>query len=174
MFLRNGILRVLSSVALVVACAGDIRSGAAQSAQARAVRPISAVGDLIDVTKAIDDRDNTRAHAGTSNYAGLSITVDVGGLNNTIGVIQDHGQWAADYPGSYKVEIAESAEGPWLTAFEGQGRRGESRALFEAVRGRFGRVTATNKKGGGIDWSVAEVKVIIDPGATARRIPKVD
>jgi hypothetical protein len=102
----------------------------------------------------------------------MSLMIDVGGEQNIIGAIQDHGRWPAHYPGAYRVEVGATADGPWLGTFEGAGNRGESKALFEAVRGRFIRITATSTSGGGgDDWSVAELKAIIDPGATPRRIP---
>jgi hypothetical protein len=141
--------------------------------QARAVRPVSVTGDLIDITRANDGLPNTRAISGRPNYSGQSITIDVGGEQSVVGAIQEHGRWPAHYAGAYRVEVGTTADGPWLRVFEGQGQRGESRALFEAVRGRFIRITATSASGGGAeDWSVAETKAIIDPGATnPRRIP---
>jgi hypothetical protein len=140
--------------------------------QARTVRPASVTGDLIDITRANDGLPNTRATSGRRNYAGLSITIDVGGEQNIVGVVQDHGRWPPYYAGAYRVEVGTTADGPWLRVFEGAGQRGESKALFEAVRGRFIRITATSGGGGAEDWSVAELKAIIDPGATnPRRIP---
>jgi hypothetical protein len=174
MFSRAKLLSLISGIAFIVVCLATARSSGAQTAQARAVRPVSVVGDLIDITRANDERDNTRANAGTRNYAGLTITLDVGGEQNIIGVIQVHGPWATNFPGSYKVEVAESSGGPWLGTFEGPGARGESKALFEAVRGRFIRITATDTGGGGNDWSIAELRAIIDPGARLRRIPDRD
>ncbi|MEK6321087.1 MAG: discoidin domain-containing protein [Acidobacteriota bacterium] len=171
---RKRFLGLISSISLIVVCLATAQSSKAQTVQARAVRPVSVVGDLIDITKANDENDHTRANAGTPNYAGSSLTLDVGGEHNIIGVIQDHGPWATQYPGSYKVEVAESSGGPWMKTFEGPGQRGVSKALFEAVRGRFIRVTATDKGGGANDWSIAELKAIIDPGATPKRIPQRD
>ncbi|HET9529404.1 MAG TPA: discoidin domain-containing protein [Blastocatellia bacterium] len=140
--------------------------------QARAVRPAGVTGNLIDITMANDGLPNTRATSGRGDYVGLSVTMDVGGEQNIVGAIQDHGRWPAHYPGAYRVEVGTTEDGPWLTAFEGAGNRGESKAIFEAVRGRFIRITATRGGGGGVDWSVAELKAIIDPGATSpRRIP---
>src|SRR6266851_5161528 len=174
MISRVKLLGLIPSISLIAVCLATAQSGGAQTVQARAVRPVSVTGDLIDITRANDERDNTRANAGTSDYVGLSLTLDVGGDHNIIGVIQDHGPWATNYPGAYKVEVAESSDGPWMQAFEGPGQRGESKAIFEAVRGRFIRITATDKRGGGNDWSIAELKAIIDPGARPRRIPQRD
>jgi hypothetical protein len=137
---------------------------AAQSVQSRTrmVRPVSIVGDLSDITRAIDERDSTRAAAGTSRYVGLSVTADVGEQQNIVGVIQQHGRWPGDYPGRYRVEVSDSLRGRWVWAFEGDGSRGESRATFEPVRGRFVRITATDRRGGGDDWSIAELRVLVD------------
>lgn len=140
--------------------------------QARAVRPASVTGDLIEIAKTLDGAVNTRAYSGKPDYAGMSVTLDLGGEQNIIGVIQDHGRWPPNYPGAYRVEVAETASGPWLKTFEGPGNRGESKAIFEAVRGRFIRITATSSRGD--DWSIAELKAIIDPGAKPRRIPQPD
>src|SRR6185503_20780197 len=174
MISRGQLTGLISRISLMVVCFATAQSSGAQTVQARAVRPASVLGDLADITKANDDNDHTRANAGKPNYAGLSVTLDVGGEQNIIGVIQDHGPWATNYPGAYKVEVSESLDGPWMKTFEGPGQRGVSKAIFEAVRGRFIRVTATDKSGGGNDWSIAELKAIIDPGATARRIPQRD
>ncbi|HJZ66910.1 MAG TPA: discoidin domain-containing protein [Blastocatellia bacterium] len=163
-------LTFTASATLITICLATVIP--AQTYQARAVRPVSVTGDLNDITRANDERVDTRANAGTANYAGMSITLDLGGQHNIIGVTQDHGRWPTNYPGAYKVEVAENAEGPWMTTFQGAGQRGESRAVFEAVRGRLIRVTATDTHGGADDWSIAEVRGGIDPGATApRRIP---
>ncbi|MFY9573526.1 MAG: discoidin domain-containing protein [Blastocatellia bacterium] len=167
-------LVMISSIAYCFVCSANGYAGAAQTLQARVVRPVSVLGNLIDVTKANDERDTTRANAGTANYAGMNIMLDLGGDQNIIGVIQDHGRWPTYYPGSYKVEVAESEGGPWLKTFEGPGERGENKARFEAVRGRFIRITATDNHGGANDWSIAELKAIIDPGAKPRRIPDRD
>jgi F5/8 type C domain-containing protein len=139
--------------------------------QARAVRPAAVMGDLIDITRANDGMLDTRAASDSAQYAGSNLILDVGGEQNIIGVIQDHGRWPTHYPGAYKVEVASSASGPWLRAGEERGNRGESKILFEAVRARFIRVTATQTGGGGPDWTVAEIKAIIDPGARPRQVP---
>ncbi|MCI0487259.1 MAG: discoidin domain-containing protein [Blastocatellia bacterium] len=135
------------------------------------VRPVTVFGDLLDVSNTYDERPNTRAYSSRRNYAGLSVTLDVGSQQNIIGVDQFHGAWAAHYPGKYKVEVAESENGPWFETFEGAGRRGFSRAQFEAVRARFIRITATATGGGNNEWSIAELKALVDPTATPRRIP---
>jgi hypothetical protein len=144
---------------------------AAQGTQPRTVRPVSISGDLTDLNRAHDERDFTRANAGTPSYAKLSITLDLGEEHNVVGVIQDHGRWAMQYPGAYRVEVAGSLGGRWDRVFEGPGQRGESRATFEAVRGRYVRITATDERRGVEDWSIAEVRVMVDPGATPRRSP---
>jgi hypothetical protein len=170
MFPRQSFIRLAVSLMLGMICLATVIT--AQTYQARAVRPVSVAGDLNDISQANDERVDTRANAGTASYAGMSITLDLGGQHNIIGVTQDHGRWPTNFPGAYKVEVAENADGPWMTTFEGAGHRGESRAVFAAVRGRFIRITATDTHGGADDWSIAEVRGGIDPGATnPRRIP---
>ena len=159
------ILTVVSSVIFV----HNRQIVTAQTAQARPMKPVSVSGDLIDLTRATDERDFTRANAGTPSYARLSITLDLGGEHNITGVVQDHGRWAMQYPGAYRVEVSSSLGGRWDRVFEGPGQRGESRATFEAERGRFVRITATESRRGVEDWSIAELRVIVDPGATPRR-----
>ena len=163
--LMSLILIVVSSVVFVQ----NRQIVTAQTAQARAVRPVSVSGDLNDLTRATDERDFTRANAGTPSYARLSITLDLGGEHNIIGVVQDHGRWALQYPGAYRVEVSSSPGGRWDRVFEGPGQRGESRATFDAERGRFVRITATESRRGVEDWSIAELRVLVDPGATPRR-----
>jgi F5/8 type C domain-containing protein len=145
---------------------------AQQTVQSSTVRPAGVTGDLIDIQKANDGNTNTRATSGKTDYVGMSVTIDAGGLQNIIGVKQDFGPWATHYPGAYKVEVAESLSGPWMTVFEGPGERGESRVEFPAVLARYVRITATAKNSiyPGQDWSVAELKLGVDPGQTARRI----
>lgn len=139
------------------------------SSQARAVQPASVLGDLFDMQNAIDERPTTRASSGRIDYAGLSVMVDLNSEQIIVGVIQDHGRWSDDCPGAYKIEVASATSGPWVGAFEGQGRRAESRAMFEPVRARFIRITATSRRGGGDEWSIAELRVLIDPSARPRR-----
>lgn len=139
--------------------------------QARSVQPTALSGDLIDVMRANDNQVNTRATSGKADYSGMSVTLDLGGEQNVIGVHQDHGRWPLHYAGAYRVEVAASTGGPWFKTFEGPGKRGDSKALFEAVRARFIRVTATATGGGAEDWSIAELRGYIDPGARARAIP---
>jgi hypothetical protein len=162
----------LSIIALLAMALAPLALAQQPTYQARAVQPVGLEGDLIDVMRANDGQLNTRATSGKANYAGMSITIDVGGRQNIVGAHQDHGRWPTHYAGAYRVEVAETPNGPWLRTFEGPGNRGDSRAIFEAVRARFVRVTATATNGGGPDWSVAEIKAIIDPGATnPRTIP---
>src|SRR5215470_9988364 len=120
--------------------------------QARSVRPVSISGDLLDLLKANDERPDTRANSSDPNYAGQSVTIDIGSVQNVAGVSQDHGRWPIHYPGAYKVEVAASPSGPWMKTFEGQGSRGVSRAVFEAVRARYIRITATATNSNGEDW----------------------
>jgi F5/8 type C domain-containing protein len=162
-------------IILALVAIGASRAAAQQpTVQARVVQPVAVTGNLIDPARAIDNQLNTRATSGTSDYRGMNITLDIGGEQNIIGAIQDHGRWPPNYPGAYRVEVGAEASGPWLQTFEGPGNRGESKAIFEAVRGRFVRITATATNGGGPDWTIAELKAIIDPGAKARRIPVPD
>ena len=140
--------------------------------QAKAVRPVAVVGDLSDMASANDGQVNTRAVSTRNNYAGQSVTLDIGGMQNVVGVIQDHGRWPTHYPGAYQVEVAANENGPWMKTFEGAGSRGESKSVFDPVRARFIRITATRAGGGGPDWTVAELKAGVDPGATkVRTIP---
>ncbi|HEY7546786.1 MAG TPA: discoidin domain-containing protein [Blastocatellia bacterium] len=164
---RRGVLILIIAIAMIAAAPTPAQQ---PTVQARAVRPASVEGDLIDITKTLDGAVNTRAYSGKADYAGMSVTLDVGGEQNIIGVIQDHGRWPTNYPGAYRVEVAESASGPWLKTFEGPGTRGVNRTIFEAVRARFIRITATARQGD--DWSIAELKAIVDPGARPRRIPQ--
>src|SRR5438132_7057272 len=127
MFSRAKLLSLISGISFIAICLATARSSGAQTPQARAVRLISVVGDLIDITRANDERDNTRANAGTRNYAGSSITLDVGGEQNVIGVIQVHGPWATNYPGSYRVEGQRS---------EARGQKSEVRSQRSEVRGQ--------------------------------------
>jgi hypothetical protein len=146
---------------------------AQQTAQARTVRPADISGDLLDLPNANDEKPTTRATSGKTDYVGMSVTIDAGSLQNIIGVKQDFGRWPTHYPGSYKVEVAESLSGPWMTAFEGLGQRGESRVEFPAILARYVRITATaTNKTFQQEWSIAELKLGVDPGQTAARIPK--
>ncbi|HWP43850.1 MAG TPA: discoidin domain-containing protein [Blastocatellia bacterium] len=166
---RKRVRALAAVIALVFAAASVLAQQ--PTVQARAVQPAALTGDLIDITRAGDGSLATRATSGRANYAGMSLTLDVGGEQNIAGVIQDHGRWPTHYAGSYRVEVGETEDGPWLTTFEGAGQRGESKALFEAVQGRYIRITATGVRRDAGEWSVAEAKAIIDPGARARRIP---
>ena len=145
---------------------------AQQTVQSRPVRPAAVTGDLLDLANANDGRLDTRASSGRADYVGMSFTVDVGSEQNIIGIAQDHGRWPTHAPGAYKVEVGAKAQGPWMLAWQGEGQRGESKAKFEAIRGRFIRVTATavntvyNQ-----EWSIAELTAGIDPGQKARTIP---
>jgi hypothetical protein len=146
---------------------------AQQTVQARTVKPADVSGDLLELPNAIDGRPDTRATSGKADYVGMSVTADAGSLQNIIGVKQDFGRWPTHYPGGYKVEVAESLSGPWMTAFEGLGQRGESRVEFPAILARFVRITATALNTSyKQEWSIAELKLGVDPGQTAARIPK--
>ncbi|HVF90596.1 MAG TPA: discoidin domain-containing protein [Blastocatellia bacterium] len=165
------------AVALAIAALASVLAGAAglnaqtQTLQLREARPVAVTGDLVDIASANDGNEKTRAYAGKPDYSGLSVTLDMGGDQNIVGVIQDHGPWSNDYPGSYRVDVGLTPNGPWLKAFEGQGKRGESRSIFDAVRGRYIRITATGGQSLGKDWSLAEFRVGVDPGAKPRIIP---
>jgi len=163
------------TVCLTVAAAvlsGGVRTLAQQTVQSRTVRPAGVSGELLDILNANDGKTDTRATSGKTDYVGMSVTIDAGGLQNIIGVKQDFGPWATHYPGAYKIEVAESLSGPWLTAFEGPGQRGESRAEFPAILARYVRITATARNTTYREaWSIAELKLGVDPGQTARRIP---
>ena len=149
-----------------------VRTLAQQTVQARTVRPAGVSGELLDMLNANDGKTDTRATSGKTDYVGMSVTIDSGGLQNIIGVKQNFGPWATHYPGTYKIEVAESLSGPWMTAFEGPGQRGESRAEFPAILARYVRITATAKNTTyRQDWSIAELALGVDPGQTPRRIP---
>ncbi|MFL6215518.1 MAG: discoidin domain-containing protein [Blastocatellia bacterium] len=158
-------------LAALVAAFG-IESPAQQTIQSRPVRPAAVSGELLDIANTNDGRVDTRATSGRANYVGMSFVVDLGGEQNIIGIAQDHGRWPTHFPGAYKVEVGTTAQGPWMLAWQGEGQRGESKAKFEAIRGRFIRVTATAlntqfKQ----EWSVAELTAGIDPGQKPRTIP---
>jgi hypothetical protein len=139
------------------------------SSRAQPDQPVCLVIDRY--TEANDGSIDTRATSGKADYVGMSVTIDAGGLQNIIGVKQEFGPWATHHPGAYKVEVAESLAGPWMTAFEGPGERGESRAEFPAILARYVRITATAKNTTyRQDWSIAELKLGVDPGQKARRI----
>ena len=120
-----------------------VRTLAQQTVQSRTVRPAAVSGDLLDILNANDDKIDTRAMSGKTDYVGMIVTIDAGGLQNIIGVKQDYGPWATHYPGAYRIEVSESLTGPWMIAFEGPGSRGESRAEFPAILARYVRLTAT-------------------------------
>jgi hypothetical protein len=173
MISRTKSLAFVTFLIIIIAALAGFTTHAQQTVQSRTTRPAGLTGDLIDLPKAIDGNSNTRATSGKTDYVGMSVTVDAGGSQNIIGIKQDFGPWATHYPGAYKVEVAESLSGPWMTVFEGEGVRGESRVEFPAVLARFVRLTATAKNTiyPGQDWSIAELKLGVDPGQTARRIP---
>ena len=168
--MRKSIVAPLILLALVAALGAH--APAQQTVQSRPVRPAAVTGDLLDLANVNDGRVDTRATSGRADYVGLGFTVDIGSEQNIIGVAQDHGRWPTHYPGAYKVEVAAAAQGPWMLAWQGEGQRGESKAKFEAIRGRYVRVTATAvnpvfKQ----EWSVAEITAGIDPGQKPRTIP---
>ena len=159
-------------VLAAIVAALSAASLAQQTIQSRAVRPAAVTGELLDIANADDGRVDTRAASGRADYVGMSFVVDLGGEQNIIGIAQDHGRWPTHFPGAYKVEVGTTAQGPWMLAWQGEGQRGESKAKFEAIRGRFIRVTATAlntqfKQ----EWSVAELTAGIDPGQKPRTIP---
>jgi hypothetical protein len=163
-FILSALIAVLGTQAL-----------AQQTNQSRPVRPAAVTGELLDIANANDGRVDTRAASGRADYVGMSFMIDLGGEQNIIGVAQDHGRWPTHFPGAYKVEVGTTAQGPWMLGWQGEGQRGESKAKFEAIRGRFIRVTATAvntqyKQ----EWSVAELTAGIDPGQKARIIPKTE
>jgi hypothetical protein len=165
-------LALIIGVTLIAALFSGAPASAQQTAQSRTVRPAGVTGDLLDILNANDDKPNTRATSGKRDYVGMSLNIDVGSLQNIIGVKQDYGPWPTHHVGAYKIEVAESLSGPWITAFEGPGQRGESRAEFPAILGRYIRITATsNKTSYNQEWSIVELKVGVDPGQVARRIP---
>ena len=162
--------RHFACLTVIVLLAGSTML-AQQTVQSRTVRPAGVSGDLLDIMNANDGKLDTRATSGKKDYVGMSITIDAGGLQNIIGVKQDFGPWATHFPGAYKVEVAESPSGPWMTAFEGAGERGESRVEFPAILARYVRITATaTNPTYRQEWSVAELKLGVDPGQTPRKI----
>lgn len=159
------------SAALTLAALMGVSAVAQQTYQAAAVRPANVSGDLLDIANANDNSPDTRAYSSRPDYKGHSVTLDLGGEQNVIGVSMDQGRWPTHFPAAYKVEVAASASGPWMQAWEGQGQRGESKAKFPAIRARFIRVTATAVNPGGEDWTIAEIRGGVDPGQNARTIP---
>lgn len=167
---RPGSIAAFLSALAVLSIAAA--AGAQQTAQSSTVRVTIISSDLLDMRNVDDDRPDTRASSGKSNYVGMSFTVDLGSEQNIIGVSQDHGRWPTQFPGAYKVEVAASLTGPWMLAWEGPGQRGDSRVKFEAIRARYVRVTATKTNSLYREyWSIAELRAGIDPGQTPRRIP---
>jgi hypothetical protein len=166
---KNFALKI--GAALVLALFFGHAARAQQTYQATTVRPASVSGDLLDIQNANDDRMDTRAYSNKANYTGMTVTLDIGSEQNVIGVSMDHGRWPTHYPGAYKVEVAASASGPWMQAWEGPGQRGDSRAKFPAIRARFIRVTATGVNASAPDWTIAELRGGIDPGQKAQSIP---
>ncbi len=162
--------RHFACLTVIVLLAGSTML-AQQTVQSRTVRPAGVSGDLLDILNANDGKLDTRATSGKKDYVGMSITIDAGGLQNIIGVKQEFGPWATHFPGAYKVEVAESPSGPWMTAFDGPGERGESRVEFPAILARYVRITATaTNPTYRQEWSVAELKLGVDPGQTPRKI----
>jgi hypothetical protein len=167
----------INPLALVVSAALALTMGAGALAQqtykATTVRPASITGELLDLPNTNDNRPDTRAYSGKNNYVGMSVTIDIGSEQNVIGIVQNHGRWPTHYPGAYRVDVAASQSGPWFKTFEGAGTRGESKAIFPAIRAQYIRVTATavNNTFTDGDWSIAEIKGAIDPGQTPRLIP---
>ncbi|HEX8090079.1 MAG TPA: discoidin domain-containing protein [Blastocatellia bacterium] len=157
--------------ALMLAALMAVTGASQQTYQATAARPANVSGDLLDIASANDDRIDTRAYSSKADYRGMNVTLDMGGEQNIMGVSMDHGRWPTHFPGAYKVEVAASASGPWVQAWEGQGQRGESKAKFPAIRARFIRVTATALNQGGEDWTIAEIRGGVDAGQAARTIP---
>ncbi|HXG66622.1 MAG TPA: discoidin domain-containing protein, partial [Blastocatellia bacterium] len=160
---------IVASLAVTAALAVTPVLAQQPTVQARAVTPAAVQGTLLDITKTNDGQPDTRAYSASADYTGQSVILDVGGEQNIVGVTQEHGRWPTHYPGAYRVEVGLTASGPWLKVAEEPGKRGVNRVLFEPVRGRFIRITATNNKGGNVDWSIAELKAIVDPGATNPR-----
>lgn len=173
MKLKNSFNKFTFAVALSVLIASSANAQQ-PTVQARVIEPTSVTGDLLDMPKTLDGLPNTRAVSGRRNYANMSVILDLGGDHNVVGVIQEHGRWPTNYPGAYMVEVGLTASGPWLKTFEGPGKRGESKAIFEAVRGRFIRITAMASNAGGPEWNIAELKAIVDPGARPRIIDRDD
>jgi hypothetical protein len=162
----------IAVLSLLISLFSGTQAIAQQTPQARTITPASVSGDLVDIRYAYDGRLDTRAYSPRPNYVGMSVTIDTGSRQNIIGVKQDYGRWPTHYPGGYKVEVAESEAGPWMVGFEGAGQRGESRAEFRAILARFIRITATTRnRVYDQGWSIAELKVGVDPGQTPRRIP---
>ncbi|MEW6128505.1 MAG: discoidin domain-containing protein [Acidobacteriota bacterium] len=144
---------------------------AQQTYQSAPIRPQAVTGELLDLSATLDNRPDTRAHSGNPNYIGMSFTIDLGSIQPVIGVSQDHGRYPTHFPGAYKVEVAETPDN-WFLAWQGEGQRGESKAVFEAVRARYIRVTATAlNKTYNQEWSIAELRGGIDPGQKPKTIP---
>lgn len=168
---RFQMVGLMIAIAVTIATATSTAS-AQPTLQARVVKPVAVTGDLIDITRANDGDERTRAYSSKPNYVGLSVIVDVGGEQNIIAIAQNHSPWSLHYPARYVVEVGLTAQGPWLTAFEGAGRRGLSRAEFPAIRGRFIRITPTATHTQATDWTISELSIGIDPGQRARIIPR--
>ncbi|GEM_PF-1297849 len=169
---KRSIIGWYFSLAMMIALLTALNIQAQQTYQATTVRPQGVTGDLLDLLSVNDDRLDTRAYATGRNYVGKSVIIDAGSLQNIIGVSQDHGRWPTHFPGAYTIEVAENLRGHWFPAWEGEGQRGDSRARFAAILARYIRVTATKTNATYNEtWSIAELRIGVDPGQRPRRIP---
>jgi hypothetical protein len=110
------------------------------------------------IAAAIDDDRDTRATTNKANYAGTAIIVDLGGSYTISRVIQVHAPYDGDYPGRYSIEVS-GDRSRWQTVWEGEGTSNRSRAMFDPVRARYVRITATAVRNNRNWWSISTLRV---------------
>lgn len=115
-------------------------------------------GDMQDLQNAIDGDEQTRATTGTPNYAGRSITLDLGGEYEISKVTQIHSPSDGDYPALYKVEISRD-NARWRDVYRGAGSPGRSVADFDERDVRYVRITALERRNNFNWWSIHELIV---------------
>lgn len=115
-------------------------------------------GDLQDLAYAIDGNDQTRATTNSPNYAGRSITLDLGGEYEISKVTQIHSPSDGDYPALYKVEASRD-NSRWREVYRGAGTPSRSVAEFNDRDVRYIRITALDRRNGFNWWSIHELIV---------------
>jgi len=142
----------------------ELRSGsdsnAAEEDEKRVDRPIVKVSGrgISDVDAVRDTDPDTSATTRRSDYAGSSITLDMGASYLISRVVQVHNPDDMDYPGRYSVDVSDDGN-RWQIVWQGNGEQGRSRARFNQVRARFVRITATANLGQNQWWSMSRVRI---------------
>ena len=127
----------------------------------RASRPIRAITaeGFSNIQSVIDDNNTTGASTKTANYAGNSVTLDLGGSYTVSRVVQVHEPDRANFPGRYRIEVSEDGR-RWQTAFEGEGERDRSGVSFDPVRARYIRITALRNRDLQHPWTIYKLRVL--------------